>query len=96
MPLLSFSLITTLLLATPLPPAVPVGQGFVIQEDGVFLPLAKALDVSAKCKEAELERDSFKEILEQEPTGPSWLVAGVVGVVLGAVVGGVVVALVKK
>lgn len=80
------------------PVAIDVHKGDPAPADGVFLPNALALAKAAKCRQAEQDRDRYRQMVVDEPApaGSMLLAVGVVGLVVGAVVGGFVVALAKK
>lgn len=76
-------------------PAVGLHQGQPAPADGVFMTTEKALEVTARCKQAEIERTDLRQALEAEPgysMGLTWIV---LAFAVGAVAGGVVVAVAK-
>lgn len=80
------------------PLAIDVKKGQPAPDDGVFMTNARALATAKKCAQAAADRDHYRQIVADQPlpSGSLIISAGVVGVVIGVVIGGFVVALAKK
>jgi hypothetical protein len=80
------------------PKAIDVTAGQPAPSDGVFLPKDAALAVAKKCAQAEADRDRYrKEVADQPlPSGSLLVGAAVVGLVVGALVGGFAVVMARK
>lgn len=69
---------------------MPIHSGQPAPADGVFLTTEKAMDITQKCKLAEIERDELRSTLEAQPAysmGVTWLVLSfMAGVVAGGAV----------
>lgn len=84
-------------LADP-PPAVAIHKGTPAPDDGVFLSTQAALDTAKRCAQAEADREKYRQQVADGPmpSGSLLLGAGVVGLVLGVVLGGIAVAVAKR
>lgn len=80
------------------PVAIDVKKGDAAPSDGVFLPAKKADEIYSKCSKAEADRDRYRQQVANAPmpSGSLLLGAGVIGLVLGAIVGGIAVSMAKK
>lgn len=84
--------------ATAPGPAVAIAKGAPAPDDGVFLATSDALAVAKKCAQAEADREKFRQQVADQPlpSGSVLITVGVVGLVIGAIVGGIAVAVAKK
>lgn len=80
-------------------PVQGLQKGQPAPADGVWLSLEKGQDIFSRCKAAELERDKLRVQVQEDSAAPGGSVAIgllVVGAVVGLLVGGGLIAIVKK